>query len=61
MPMVRVPDDEKARYKAALVRIAKGAASDLAAAPSEWSSTIAYFALDGAVVNGQRIDNVDNL
>jgi len=57
-----IPTDEKTdQYKAALVRIAKGETSDLAADPHQWSSTIAYLALGGSIVEGKRLDSVDEL
>ncbi len=49
------------RYRAALKSIAQGNYSDFAGDPMQWASTIAYRALGGTVVNGQRVDDVDNL
>ncbi len=55
------PDEEKERYRAALVKIAKGLTSSLAGNPCLWPSTVAYLALGGAIVDGQDVDNVDDL
>ncbi len=61
---VRMMDGVEARaelLRVALRTIASGGYSDIAGDPSQWASTIAYLALGGTFVDGQRADEVDHL